>query len=225
MYTYDYPRPAVTADVVMFGFDGQSLKLLLIQRKLEPFQGQWALPGGFMHDDETIDVCALRELYEETHFTPEYIEQYHVYSALGRDPRGRVVTVAFFGLMPISSVTADTDAQQAQWFSLDQLPPLAFDHQQILADAQQALRERVYFKPLAFSLLGTKFTMTELQHVYEVILGCTFDRRNFHKKMLSSQIIQPCDERRIGAHSRPAQLYTFSAAQYLSMKQRSDFEF
>lgn len=218
MYTYEYPRPAVTADIVMFGFDGFKLKVLLIQRNVPPYQGCWALPGGFLRENETIEACAMRELFEETHFVPDYLDQFRTYSALDRDPRGRVLTIAFYGLMPISQVSGGTDASDARWFELDQLPTLAFDHATILSHAQVYMRERIYFEPIAFSLLPYKFTLTELQHVYEVILGLTFDRRNFQKKILASNIITPLGERRMGLVSRPAQLYVFAPKQYQQFK-------
>lgn len=219
MYTYEYPRPAITTDIVIFGFDGLRLQVLLIQRNLPPFQGSWALPGGFLHEDETLHFCAMRELYEETHFSPSFLRQFHTFSALDRDPRGRVLTVAYVGLMPVAEVCGGTDAQEARWFTLDQLPPLAFDHQAILSRAQQYLRERVYFEPIAFSLLPAQFTMTELQHVYEVILGTTFDRRNFHKKILSSKIITPTGVRRTLGPSRPATLFSFVSDEYQQRRQ------
>lgn len=227
MYIYEYFRPALTADVVVFGFDGSRLKVLLVQRKIDPYRGSWALPGGFLHEDETLEECALRELREETSFIPDFLDQFHVYSAVHRDPRGRVVTAAFFGLMPISAVKGGTDAADARWFDLDEVPHLAFDHGEILHMAKRHLRERIYFEPIAFRLLNDKFTMSELQHVYEVILGVTFDRRNFQKKMLSSQIIQPLPEHRV-AHgpSRPARLFSFVSNQYhLRKKSSSNFEF
>ncbi len=218
-YTYQFPRPALTADIVIFGFDGSQLKVLLIQRNLDPFSGSWALPGGFLHEDETLEACAMRELYEETHFTPAFLDQFRTYSAIDRDPRGRVVTVAYMGLMPIAEVRGGTDASDAQWFSLSQLPELAFDHKDILAAAQRHLRERIYFEPIAFHLLDPKFTMTELQHVYEIILDTQFDRRNFQKKMLASQIIAPVGERRSAGASRPANLYSFVSDQYHQRRQ------
>lgn len=213
-YTYQFPRPALTTDIVIFGFDGSQLKVLLIQRNLDPYKDSWALPGGFLHEDETLEACALRELYEETHFSPAFLEQFHTYSAIDRDPRGRVVTVAYMGLMPIAEVCGGTDASDAKWFGLSELPELAFDHKDILATAQSHLRERIYFEPLAFRLLNDKFTMTELQHVYEVILDTKFDRRNFQKKMLASHIITPVGERRTAGPSRPANLYSFVSDEY-----------
>lgn len=214
MYTYPFPRPALTADVVIFGFDGNRLKVLLIQRNLEPYAGSWALPGGFLHEDETLEECALRELYEETHFRPDFLQQFHTFSTIDRDPRGRVVTVAFLGLMPVADVRGGTDADDAQWFDLDKLPQLAFDHKDILTIAQKHLRERIYFEPIAFRLLNEQFSMTELQHVYEVILDTTFDRRNFNKKMLSTKIIAPAGVCRNGALGRRPSLYSFIADEY-----------
>lgn len=219
-YSYDYPRPSVTTDIVIFGFDGNQLKVLLIQRDVEPFKSSWALPGGFLREDETLEECAMRELKEETAFVPDRLEQFHVYSAIDRDPRTRVVTVAFFGLMPIAEVKGDTDAAKAEWFAMNELPPLAFDHKQILDDAIACMRERIYFEPIAFRLLDAKFTMTELQRVYEIVLDTQFDRRNFQKKMLTNKIVKSVNERRFtNTPRRPATLYTFDNDVYVKYKE------
>lgn len=215
MHTYEYPRPSLTADCVIFGFDGSQLKVLLIRRKLEPFKDMWALPGGFMQEGETLEECALRELSEETHLVPEFLEQFHTFSSVGRDPRGRVVTVAYYALVPISEVVGGTDAADAQWFNIGELPPLAFDHKEILDTARECLRDRIHFEPIAFRLLGSKFTMTELQRVYELILDTKFDRRNFQKKAVTSNCICSLGEVRSGSTpSRPAGLYFFDDEEY-----------
>lgn len=190
-YTYKYPRPSVTTDCVVFGYDGdQGLRILLIERGIEPFKGKWALPGGFIKMNETLEDCARRELQEETSLKLEYLEQFHAFSTVDRDPRGRVVTVAFLALVKTQEVVGGDDAARAQWFSLSNMPPLAFDHEEIYKKALEILRERIYFEPVGFDLLPNEFTMPELQHLYEEILGTQFDRRNFYKKMTSLDVVQ-----------------------------------
>ena len=140
-YTYDYPRPAVTADCVVFGRDGQDIKVLLIERGNEPYRGCWAFPGGFLNMDETAEQCALRELKEETGLVLHSAEQIGAYSDVNRDPRGRVITIAFYAMTTVSQVKGNDDAAKAQWFSLNDLPPLAFDHELIMRNAIQKLRD------------------------------------------------------------------------------------
>ncbi len=189
-YTYEYPRPSVTTDCVVFGYDGnEGLRILLIERGIEPFKGKWALPGGFMKMNETLEQCARRELQEETGLQLEYLEQFCAFSGIERDPRGRVVTIAFLALVKTQDVVGGDDAARAKWFSLSELPPLAFDHEEIYKMALKNLRERIYFEPVGFDLLPREFTMPELQHLYEEILGTTFDRRNFYKKMTTLDIV------------------------------------
>ncbi len=195
-YVYEYPRPAVTADNVIFGFDGERLRILLVERGLEPYKGCWALPGGFMRINETIDQCARRELREETNISDVYLEQFHVFSDPGRDPRGRVMTVAYIALVRPSdhAVIGGDDASNAMWFDADMLPPLAFDHLQIVDMARQRLKELLKTRPVAFRLLDEIFTVDELRRVYEVISGNTFDRRNFHRKLMQTGVISDVEE-------------------------------
>ena len=164
-YTYPYPHPAVATDCVVFGFNGKALEILLIKRGLEPFKDMWAFPGGFMRMEETAEECALR-----------------------------VVSIAFYALVQPSEVTGGYDASQARWFPLDEAPQLAFDHDYILRKATQQLRKDIHFEPVGFDLLDNGFTMSELQRLYECILGVHFDRRNFEKKMLQTGILKPEDE-------------------------------
>ena len=193
-YTYDYPRPAVTTDCVVFGFDGRDLKILLIERGLEPYKGAWAFPGGFLNMDETAEQGALRELKEETGLDLNYLKQVGAFSDIDRDPRTRVITIAFYALAKKSNVRGGDDAAKAQWFSLNDVPRLAFDHDYILRKAMQKLREDLHFEPIGFGLLDTEFTIPELQRLYEAILGIQFDRRNFHKKMLQTGILEEVEE-------------------------------
>ncbi len=190
-YSYRYPHPAVTTDCVIFGFDGSKLNVLLVERGIEPFKGSWALPGGFMRIDETAEECAARELKEETGLEPSYMEQLSAFSRVNRDPRERVVTIAFFALVRTSNVVGGDDAADARWWNIDKLPSLAFDHADILEHALKVLREKVRVEPISFQLLDEEFTMPELQSIYEAILGVNFDRRNFSKKVLSLGIAEP----------------------------------
>ena len=188
-YTYKYPHPSVTADCVIFGFDGKELKVLLIERGCEPFKGCWAFPGGFMNINETIEQCALRELKEETSLSPVSIEQFHTFSEVNRDPRERVITVAFYALVKQSEVVGGEDAAKAQLFPIKDVPRLAFDHDYILRVAQQILKEKIHFEPIGFELMDEEFSLPELQRLYEAILEVKFDRRNFEKKMIQLGIL------------------------------------
>lgn len=190
-YTYEYPRPSMTADNVIFGFDGDRLQILLVERGLEPYKGCWALPGGFMRMNESIEQCARRELLEETNVHDVYLEQFHVFSDPKRDPRGRVVTVAFIALVRPSdhAVIGGDDASKAMWFDVEMLPPLAFDHQKIVDMAREHLKESLRIKPVAFQLLNEVFTVDELRRVYEVISGNSYDRRNFHRKLMQTGMV------------------------------------
>lgn len=215
MYTYKYPHPAVTTDCVVFGFDGNALNLLLIQRGIEPHKGSWALPGGFMNINETAEQGALRELHEETGVKDIYIEQLQAFTAVDRDPRERVMTIAFLAFVRQENyeVIAGDDASQAQWFPVNDLPVLAFDHDEIISVALERLRWKITYEPLAFRLLNNSFTMSQVQTIYEVVLGQSFDRRNFHKKMMALGYITPTDQQTRN-NGRPGTLYTFDEKKY-----------
>lgn len=215
-YTYRYPHPAVATDCTVFGYDGKELHLLLIERGNEPFKGCWALPGGFLRMDETVEECAARELHEETNVKDLYLEQFRVFSDVDRDPRERILSVAFLALVRKSdyNVIAGDDASKAEWFRLDALPSLAFDHGTIISEARNRLREILRVKPVAFRLLDRKFTMSELQKLYEAINGAAYDRRNFQKKMLSTGFLReegPCPD---PMPCRPPQMYSFDEASF-----------
>ena len=219
-YHYKYPHPCVTTDCVIFGFDGTKLNVLLIQRGIEPFKGRWAFPGGFIKMDETTLEGAKRELYEETGLKDAYIRQFHTFSAVNRDPRERVITVAYYALVRISEVKGGDDAAKAEWFSLEQVPSLAFDHDMILRQAMTELRKQIHFEPIGFELLPEKFTMTQIQHLYEAILGVKFDRRNFCNKMLKLGILTELEEKLTLVNKKVAFLYKFNAESYQLMKEK-----
>lgn len=219
-YCYKYPHPAVTTDCVIFGFDGSELQVLLIERGIEPFKGKWAFPGGFLNMDETAEEGALRELKEETGLKNAYIEQFNTYSDPGRDPRERVITIAHYALVRIQEVKGGDDAAKAQWFPIDEVPQLAFDHDRILRDAMKKLRERIHFEPIGFELLPEKFTMKDLQVLYESILDVKFDRRNFAKKMLHYELLNQLDETVRPTAKRDALLYSFNKENYELFKKK-----
>ena len=191
-YCYRYPHPAVTADCVIFGLKGSSLQVVLIERGGEPYKGSWALPGGFMRINETIEEAAARELREETNLDNVYMEQFKVYSKVDRDPRERVMTVAFIAVVRPSDyrLIAGDDAQNASWFDIDNLPPLAFDHEMIITEARQHLREILRIKPLAFEMLNRTFSMGELQKAYEILNSTSYDRRNFQRSVMEADILE-----------------------------------
>lgn len=209
MYQYDYPHPAVTTDIVIFTIRDDRLKLLLIRRGGEPFKGKWALPGGFVGIDEDLESGARRELEEETGVCGVWLEQLYTFGAPDRDPRERVITVAYYALIPSDrlAIRAATDAEAVGWFALDELPELAFDHADIVAMAQERLRAKLDYSTIAFQFMPAQFTLSELQRVYEIILGEAIDKRNFRKWVLAlEQIEETGEQRREGAH-RPAMLY------------------
>lgn len=221
-HTYEYPRAALTVDCVVFGFDESELKVLLIERGLAPFKGKWALPGGFVRVDETIDEAARRELLEETGLANVFLEQLYTFGTVKRDPRERVVSVAYYALVKLAEhpATGATDASDAAWFPVSKPPALAFDHTEILATALERLRGKVRYEPIGFELLPEKFTLSQLQHLYETVLNTELDKRNFRKKILSMALLIPLKEQmRAGAH-RPAQLFRFDTRKYAALKKR-----
>jgi 8-oxo-dGTP diphosphatase len=221
-HTYEYPRAALTVDCVVFGFDGGGLQVLLIRRGLEPFKGKWALPGGFVRVEETLDDAARRELEEETGLKNVFLEQLYSFGAVKRDPRERVVSVAYYALVKSTDhvTAASTDASDAQWFEVSKLPSLAFDHADILDIALTRLRGKLTYQPIGFELLPEKFTLTQLQRLYESVLGAELDKRNFRKKVLGYGLLIPLKEtHREGAH-RPAQLFRFDPVRYERLKKK-----
>jgi 8-oxo-dGTP diphosphatase len=225
-FTYEYARPCLTVDCVVFALDEEDLKVLLIQRDLEPFAGRWALPGGFVRMEETLEEAARRELEEETGATNVFLEQLYTFGDVRRDPRDRVVTVAYYALVKLSDhkVRAATDSRDAAWFAMSDIPKLAFDHERILEAAYERLRGKVRYQPIGFELLPTKFTLTELQRMYEIILDRPLDKRNFRKKILAMDILQELDEVQQDVAHRAARLYRFDKTKYDRMT-RKGFNF
>ncbi|HEX7240663.1 MAG TPA: NUDIX domain-containing protein [Longimicrobiaceae bacterium] len=202
----------VTVDVATFTLRGGALHVLLVRRGIEPFRGRWALPGGFVLEDETLEAAALRELREETAVPDVYLEQLYTFGDPGRDPRGRVVTVAYYALVAHDRVApeAGSDAAETRWWPVDALPdPLAFDHAHVLEYAVGRLRGKLEYTTVGFELLPERFTLAELQEVYEAILGRPLDKRNFRRRVEALDELVPLEEWRRGEPSRPARLYSF----------------
>jgi 8-oxo-dGTP diphosphatase len=213
-------RVRVTVDLVIFTIRDAALQILLIERGAPPFQGRWALPGGFILEGESLEAAAQRELAEETGVTDLYLEQLYTFGDPDRDPRGRVVTVAYYALVAGDrELRAGSDAEAARWFPVDHRPPLAFDHDAILRYAVERLRNKLEYTTVGFQLLPRKFTLTELQRVYEAILGRALDKRNFRRKLDLLGILAPLDEWRAGG-ARPARLYRFSARRFEKLRDK-----
>lgn len=181
----------ITVDSVIFGYAEGELKVALIERKMDPFIGKWAIPGGFMEDDETVEQTAFRELKEETGLEDIFLEQFHVFSSHGRDPRGRTITVAFFALINSEKyhLIASADASEAKWWPAYKIPPLAFHQDEMYAKALDALRTAIKTRPLAFELLPKTFTLTQLQNLYEQVFDIKIDIRNFRRKVAKMEFI------------------------------------
>lgn len=209
MYSYRYPHPAVTTDIVIFTIRDNCLKLLLIKRGGEPYQGRWALPGGFVGIDEDLEASARRELEEETGVTGVFLEQLYTFGQPDRDPRERVITVAYYALIPSDQIRlqAASDAEAVGWFAFEELPPLAFDHDAIVTMAHQRLVAKLEYSTIAFQFLPREFTLSELQAVYEIIQREPVDKRNFRKQVLAlGKLTETKKMKREGAH-RPARIY------------------
>lgn len=223
-YKYEYERPGLTVDCVIFGLDleEESLKVMLIERDLEPFREMWAIPGGFVRNGETLTQAAARELQEETGITDVFLEQLYTFGEPGRDPRGWIVSVAYYALVSPEqhSIRAATDARQALWFPVTTLPRLAFDHAEILRTALERIRGKLTYAPIGFELLPQKFTIKQLQKLYEIVLGRKLDNRNFRKKIFGMDILRELDEMQKGVPHRAARLYRFDERKYRQLIKR-----
>ena len=220
-FTYEYPRAALTVDCVVFGFGQGEMQVLLIERGLEPFRGKWALPGGFVRVDEALEDAARRELEEETGLREVFMEQLCTVGTVNRDPRERVVSVCYYALVKLAdhSTRAATDAADARWYPVSKVPRLAFDHADILATALARLRGKLRWEPIGFELLPEKFTLSQLQHLYEAVLGVELDKRNFRKKVHALDLLIALDEKNQGP-GRPAQLFRFDPAKYQRLRKK-----
>jgi 8-oxo-dGTP diphosphatase len=208
-FCYPYPHPAVTTDVVVFSIIEQALQILLIQRAAEPFRHMWALPGGFLEMAEDLETCAKRELEEETGLSGVQLAQFHTFGKPDRDPRERVVSVAYYALVPASQLApeAGSDAQQTRWFPLRALPDLAFDHASIIQLAHRCLSAKLANSNIAFQFLQETFTLDELQSVYEIMLDKRLDERNFRRRILAQNLILATDQAAQDGKHHPAKIY------------------
>ncbi|MGB8348733.1 MAG: NUDIX domain-containing protein [Ktedonobacteraceae bacterium] len=209
-----YERPSVAVDVVMMTLHQKDLQILLVKRRSWPFEGMWAIPGGFVDINESLEDAAKRELREETSVQDVYIEQLYTFGNPGRDPRTRVITVVYFALLDAEQlrIKAADDAADVGWFSVYELPPLAFDHGDILDYTLNRLRGKLSYTTIAFNLLPEQFTLRELQRVYEIILHKKLDKRNFRKKVLATGILEDTGAKKMEGTHRPARLYRFNPA-------------
>jgi len=228
-YKYQYEMPAVAVDCVIFGLDLETkdLKVMLIERDLEPFAGMWAIPGGFVRRGESLEQAAARELDEETGIRNVFLEQLYTFGDPGRDPRGWVLSVAYYALVSPEGhrVVARTDARQAAWFTVKRLPRLAFDHARIVRAALERLRGKLSYAPVGFELLPRKFTVRQLQNLYEIVVGRKLDNRNFRKKIFGMDLLRELDEMQHGVPHRAARLYSFDERKYKQLvKQGLAFE-
>jgi 8-oxo-dGTP diphosphatase len=217
LFSYKYPHPAVAADLAIFTLQANQLHLLLVERAHDPFKGRWALPGGLVRMHEDLPAAASRELEEETGVAGAYLEQVGAFGNPARDPRERVISVAFFAIIPSDTLHLKSggDAVAARWWPVDDLPKLAFDHQEILEHARLRLRDKVRGSPIALRFLPPEFTLTELQQVHEAILGKELDKRNFRKWLTSLSYLRATGRARRGGQHRPAELYRGIPAAYI----------
>ena len=209
-FTYPYPHPAVTTDVVVFTIRNARLSILLVKRANPPHQGEWALPGGFLDIDEDLDACAARELEEETGISDVYLEQLYTFGATDRDPRERVISVTYYALLPQDSPTtprAASDAADVGWHTVEDLPELAFDHARIIGMAHKRLVAKLEYSTIAFQFMPETFTLSELQCVHEALLNQSLDKRNFRKRILSLDLIEETGKKSRRGKHRPAREY------------------
>lgn len=206
----------VAVDAVVFGYHDKKLQILLIQQRFGATKNQWALPGGFVKDNENLDEAVSRELFEETGIQSDYLEQLYTFGEVHRDPRGRVITIAFLALINPNKfeLKADTDACDAQWFEISEIPELAFDHQKIVQYGLNRLRSKINYQPIGFKLLDASFPFSDLENIYQTILDRKIDRRNFRKKIMSFDILNETGEFSNINSGRPAKLYRFNIDKY-----------
>lgn len=211
---------SLTVDAVVFGYEEGEISVLLIKRKYKPFKGEWAIPGGYVLNDESLETAVERELYEETGIKINYLEQLYTFGKPNRDPRGRVVSVAYFGLVRPNAfkILASTDAEQVQWFHINDLPKLSFDHKDILETAIKRLQAKITYEPIGFELLDKKFPFSDLEKLYTTLLGRDIDRRNFRKKITGLNVLDELKEKISKGSGRPAKLFQFNQKRYFQLK-------
>ncbi|MBI5065310.1 NUDIX hydrolase [Candidatus Woesearchaeota archaeon] len=214
---HKYPKPSVTVDIVIFTVQNDELRVLLVKRKADLKKGEWALPGGFIRLDESLEESAKRILEQKTGVKDVYLEQLYTFGDPFRDSRGRVITVAYFALIDSEKmkIKPTEEVADAQWFSVYNYPPLAFDHKKVLDYSLTRLRSKLEYTTVGFQLLPQKFTLTELQKLYEVILAKTLDKRNFRKKIASLNLVEQTKETKMEGVHRPARLYKFKSKKFL----------
>lgn len=213
----------VSVDAVVFGYDQEEgVSVLLIKRKNDPFKKMWALPGGLVMNDETLDKAVVRELKEEAGIDVNYLEQLYSFGSPDRDPRNYVVSVSYFGLVRPQDykLMAQTDAEDVGWFSTKKLPKLGFDHKKIIDTAVKRLRDKITYEPIGFELLEKEFPFSDLEKLYQTLLDHDIDRRNFKKKILSLGILEELDETIQRKAGRPARLFKFNKKKYFELKEK-----
>ncbi|CAM1342173.1 NUDIX hydrolase [Tenacibaculum aestuarii] len=212
----------IAVDAVVFGYQQKELSVLLIKRGIEPFKGAWALPGGLVLENESLEHAVERELLEETGVTIDYLEQLYTFGTPKRDPRNRVISVTYFGLVSPNhfKISADTDAAEVQWFPIHKLPKLAFDHNLILTTALKRLQSKINYQPIGFELLNQEFPFSDLENLYQTILNQKIDRRNFRKKIMSFGILTETNKIHQTSSGRPAKLFKFNAKKYKELEKK-----
>jgi 8-oxo-dGTP diphosphatase len=210
----------LTVDAAVFGYEDGNISVLLIKRKYEPFKGEWAVPGGFVLEQESLEEAVQRELQEETGVVINYLEQLYTFGNPDRDPRSRVVSIAYVGLVRPNTfkISASTDAEKVQWFNINELPRLSFDHEEILNKAIERLHGKITYEPIGFELLDKKFPFSDLEKLYTTLLGREIDRRNFRKKIVGLNILDELDEKVSKGSGRPANLFQFNQNRYFQLK-------
>lgn len=221
-----YPRPSVAVDLVVFGYEARRLSVLLIKRGIEPFKGKWALPGGFVRENESLEETAKRELQEEAGVADIYLEQLYTFGDVARDPRGRVLSVSYLALVKQEDfrLVASTDASDAMWVPVSELSGLAFDHHRIIETGRLRLKNKIRYEPIGFELLPKYFTLSQLQEIYETVLEMDLDKRNFRKKILGYGFLKETDRKMEKVPYRQPTLYRFDGVAYRKLK-KDGFQF
>ncbi|PJJ79920.1 NUDIX hydrolase [Mucilaginibacter auburnensis] len=219
----------VAVDAVVFGYTSkEGLSVLLIKRNIQPFKNTWALPGGLVGDDESLENAVQRELKEETGVNINYLEQLYTFGQPGRDPRNRAISITYYGLVKpdVFELHADTDASDVAWFNIKKLPQLAFDHAEIISAAHTRLKSKILYQPVGFELLDQKFPFSELEKLYMAVLDRPIDRRNFKKKVMKFGFLEETTEKQaLEGAGRPGNLFRFNTEKYYQLqKQGINFE-